>query len=155
MASKLFLMLNWYHFDASRWDFHFFKIFDVEMFIFWLLLICMTQKFYFVCSAYEKYELWPNCMSITICSICLRNLESICSKWRDQTPNFWFFTRFPSVFANIIIISFKVKSVWNLKKTQFLAKGFFKDAILFTCSNIVHSLEFERTMKDLCRSMFF
>ena len=106
------------------------------MFIFWLLLICMTQKFYFVCSAYEKYELSPNCIAITICSNYLRNLESICCKWRDQTTNFWFFTRFPRQIWQHDCHIFQSSISLNFKKDVIFDKSSFRRCN-FVYSNIV------------------
>ena len=101
-------------------------------------------KVLFCMQCVRKCELWPNYISITICSIYLRNLESISYKWRDQTTNFWFFTRFIYRFGNIIVIFFKGKSVWIFLKRNFWQKFFQKTQFcLLKCCN---SLEFERTM---------
>ena len=106
------------------------------MFRFWLLLICMTQKFYFVCSAYEKYELSSNCIAIIICSIYLRNLESICCKWRDRTTNFWFFTRFPWQIWQHDCHIFQSSISLNFKKDVIFDKSSFRRCN-FVYSNIV------------------
>ena len=137
MASKLFSVSNWYHFDAFRWNFHFFRYLTWKCSYFDCYWYVWRKSFilYAVRTKNMNYHLL-NCIAITICSIYLRNLESICCKWRDQTTNFWFFTRFPWQIWQHYRHIFQSSISLNFKKDVIFDKSSFRRCN-FVYSNIV------------------
>lgn len=106
MGSSLMLLGEFYIlFGFLTWKCSYLIVIDV--------LICMTQKFYFVCSAYEQYEISSNCMAITICSIYLLEIWNLYVANEESDYGFLIFSRvFLDKFANInVIFFFKVGSV--------------------------------------------